>query len=265
LSLRVWTAMVVAVLSLASCSLQDQFVYFPDTERPSLAALRLPSVREVQLKTADGLTLLAWWLPPQGDAPVIVYCHGNGGNIAYRGERLHFFASAGLGALMLEYRGYGGNPGHPSEDGLHADARAALAFLDEAGIAPERRVLYGESLGTGVAVKMATEQAVGALVLEAPYTTLAEVGAAHFPGFLVRLILRDRFDSLSRIGAVKAPLLVLHGERDEVIPVALGRALFAAANEPKDLWLAPQGNHNDLRQFGGLEKVAEFLHRHIAG
>jgi fermentation-respiration switch protein FrsA (DUF1100 family) len=256
-------AALIALLP-AACSLQDSFVYFPDTGRPDLAALHLPPVQEVELRTADGLRLLAWWLPPQGEAPVILYCHGNGGNIAYRGDRMRFFASRGFGALMLEYRGYGGNPGRPSEEGLYADARAALAFLDAAGIPPERRVLYGESLGTGVAVKMATEQPVGALVLEAPYTKLEDVGAIHFPAPLVRLVLRDRFDSLSRIRAVNAPLLVLHGERDEVIPVALGRALYAAASQPKEVWYAPQGNHNDLPQFGGLQAAGEFIERRMA-
>jgi fermentation-respiration switch protein FrsA (DUF1100 family) len=252
------------LLPAAACSLQDSFVYHPDTARPNLAALQLPAAREVELRTADGLTLLAWWLPPQGEAPVILYCHGNGGNIAYRGDRMRFFASRGFGALMLEYRGYGGNPGRPGEEGLYADARAALAFLDAAGIPAERRVLYGESLGTGVAVKMAAEQAVGALVLEAPYTRLEDVGSVHFPATLVRLVLSDRFDSLSRIGAVKTPLLVLHGERDAVIPVALGRALFAAANQPKEAWYAPQGNHNDLPAFGGLDAAAEFVGRRIS-
>jgi fermentation-respiration switch protein FrsA (DUF1100 family) len=257
-------AAMVGMLLLAACSPQDHFVYFPDTTRPDLAALHLPLVQEAMLTTSDGLSLLAWWLPPHGAAPVIVYCHGNGGNISYRGDRLLRFARQGFGVLLLEYRGYGGNPGHPSEEGLYADARAALKFLDAADITPERRVLYGESLGTGVAVRLASEQTVGALVLEAPYTRLADVGAAHFPSFLVRLILRDRFDSVARIALVKAPLLVLHGERDEVIPVALGRALFAAANKPKEIWIAPQGNHNDLPELGGLETAIAFINRHIA-
>jgi fermentation-respiration switch protein FrsA (DUF1100 family) len=253
-----------SLLCLAACSLQDHFVYVPDTSPPDLASLGLPAVKAVSLTTADDLSLLAWWLPPRGAAPVVIYCHGNGGNIGGRGYRLQRLAREGFGVLMLEYRGYGGNPGHPSEEGLYADGRAALKFLDAQGIAPERRVLYGESLGTGVAVHLASEQAVGALVLEAPYTNLGDVGAAHFPAILVRLVLRDRFDSLSQIKSVRAPVLIMHGERDQVIPVGLGRTLYTAANPPKEVWYVAQGNHNDLAGYGALERAIEFINQHTA-
>jgi hypothetical protein len=243
--------------------MQNWLLYFPDNARPDPAAAGVAGLREVALETADGLRLLSWWLPPREGRPVIAYFHGNGGNIEYRAPRVRRFAEAGLGVLMLEYRGYGGNPGKPSEEGLYADARAGLAFLGREGIAADRVVLYGESLGTGVAVKMAGEAPVGALVLEAPFTRLADVASAHYPAFLVGLLLRDRYDSLSRIAAAKAPLLVLHGERDTIIPVAFGRALFEAANPPKESWFAPRGGHNDLREHGALEVVLEFIRRHV--
>jgi fermentation-respiration switch protein FrsA (DUF1100 family) len=250
--------------ALAACDLDRRLLYFPDRDRPELRAVGIASAREVRLATADGLDLLAWWLPPpdKGRA-VIAYFHGNGGHIGYRAERLRALAEAGFGALFLEYRGYGGNPGSPSEEGLYADARAALAFVDEEGVPPERLVLYGESLGTAVAVQMASERPVGALVLESPYTSVEALGRHHYPLLPVKLVLRDRFDAAARIGAVRAPILVLHGERDQVVPVAFGRALYAAAPEPKEAWFAPSGGHVDLRAHGAFEVVADFLRRRL--
>jgi hypothetical protein len=256
-------AATAAASAVAACGLQDHLLYFPDRTRPDLAEANVRGLEEVTLVTADGLALRSWWLPPREGRPVIAYFHGNGGHIGYRAVRVRRFAEAGLGVLMLEYRGYGGNPGSPGEEGLHADGRAALGFLDRAGVAPEHLVLYGESLGTGVAVRMASEHRTGALILEAPYTRLSDAASAHYPEFLVSLLLRDRFDSLARIATVSAPLLVLHGERDAVIPVGLGRALFAAANQPKEAWFAPEGGHNDLREHGALEVALDFIRRRL--
>jgi hypothetical protein len=256
-------AAISALLAVAGCRFDRFFLYFPDASRPDVSAAGVARLQEVTLATEDGLRLLSWWLPPSAGRPTIVYFHGNGGHIGYRAERLRLFARAGLGVLFLEYRGYGGNPGRPSEPGLYADARAALAFVEGQGIPDQHLVLYGESLGTGVAVRMASDRPVAALVLEAPYTSMEAVGAAHYPAALVRLLLEDRFDSLSRIGMVRAPLLVPHGERDDIIPAALGRALFAAAPEPKELWIAPAGGHNDLRQHGALDAVLDFLRRRV--
>jgi fermentation-respiration switch protein FrsA (DUF1100 family) len=251
-----------AVLVAGVYALQRQLLYFPDIDRPDPTRLNLSSMREIEIVTADDIRLLAWYVPARADGRVIVYFHGNGGNIAYRGERLRHFVDKGFGALLLEYRGYGGNLGNPTEDGLFADARAALDFLDSQGVSADRIVLYGESLGTGVAVRMASERPVALLLLEAPYASIAAVARWHYPFLPVDLILKDRFDSLSRIGAVKAPILVLHGERDTVIPTASGRELFAAAPEPKEIWVAPNGGHNDLASFGALAAADDFIRRH---
>src|SRR5262249_12993473 len=157
------------------------------------------AVREVTLATADGLALLAWYLPPPAGRPVIVYYHGNGGHLGYRHGRMARFHAAGYGALFPEYRGYGRHPGRAGEGGLYADARAALDFLAAQGIAPAHVVLFGESLGCGVAVRMASERAVGAVVLEAPYSSVADVAQSHYPFVPARLLLKDRFDAVSRI------------------------------------------------------------------
>ncbi|MBO0736506.1 MAG: alpha/beta hydrolase [Alphaproteobacteria bacterium] len=242
---------------------QRHLLYFPAGERPALGELSVLGVREVQVRTADGLSLLSWYLPPGDRRPVIAYLHGNGGHIGYRAERLRGFARKGYGVLMLEYRGYGGNPGTPSEAGFRADGAAALDFLAGCGIDPDRLVVYGESLGSGVAVALAATRQIGALVLEAPLTSVADVAQYHYSFVPAAALVRDRFDSLSRIGHVKAPILVLHGERDRVVPVRFGRALFEAAPEPKELWIAAQAGHDNLAGFGALEAVRSFVDRRV--
>jgi uncharacterized protein len=221
-------------------------------------------VRAVELATADGLTLFSWYLPPpQAARPVILYFHGNGGHIGYRTERLRRFARSGYGVLLVEYRGYAGNPGHPSERGLFLDGEAALDFLTASGVKPDHTALWGESLGSGVAVYLAAAREVGALILEAPFTSVAACAQRHYPFVPAAFLLRDRFDSLSRIRAVRAPLLVLHGERDMVVPVRHGRALLAAATAPKEGWFSPPASHETLAQFGALEVAIAFIERRI--
>ena len=244
---------------------QRQLLYLPDRARPELFGLEQLGVREAMLETEDGLSLLSWYLPARPGRPVITYFHGNGGHIGYRAERLLSFAHEGFGVLMAEYRGYGGNPGTPSEAGFYTDGRAALAFLDREGVAPNRLVLYGESLGSGVAVALAVDHDIAALVLEAPFTSVAEVAQCHFPYVPASRMVVDRFDSLSRIGKVRAPILVLHGERDRVVPIRYGRALFDAAPEPKEGWFAPEAGHEDLARYGSLDVVVGFINRRLRG
>jgi fermentation-respiration switch protein FrsA (DUF1100 family) len=242
---------------------QRQLLYFPDRSRPDLGELAPFGVREVMLPTADGLSLLSWYLPARDSRPVVAYFHGNGGNIGYRAERLRRFAREGYGVLMLEYRGYGGNPGTPTESGLYADGAAALDFLAHQGIMPHRLVLYGESLGSAVAVYLAARRDIAGLVLEAPFTSVVEVAQYHYSSVPASVLMRDRFDSISSIGKVKAPILVLHGERDRVVPVRFGRALFNAAPEPKEFWFAGEAGHEDLARFGALDAVVDFVNRQL--
>jgi hypothetical protein len=212
--------------------------------------------------TADGLDLVAWYhSPPNQNAPLIVLFHGNGGTIEIRAAKAKTYIGAGFGVLLPEYRGYGGNPGSPSEAGLYADGRAALAFAAAQGIAPDRWILLGESLGTGVAVQMATEQRVAALVLEAPYTSIADVAQSDFPLLPVWWLVRDRFDSAEKIARVGVPLFVVHGERDGTIPVKFGRALFAAASEPKEAMWLPDAGHGVIGKHAVDVAVLDFLKR----
>jgi uncharacterized protein len=240
---------------------QRHLLYFPGSGRPVLGELAALDVREVRVPTADGLSLLSWYLPPRGARLVIAYFHGNGGHIGYRSERLRWFARYGYGVLMLEYRGYGGNPGMPNEAGLHADGAAALDFLTGCGIPSTRVVLYGESLGSGVAVPLAAQRKIAGLVLEAPFTSVAEVAQYHYSFMPAAAMVWDRFDSLSSIGKVRGPILILHGERDRVVPIRFGRALFEAAPQPKEFWSAKEAGHETLAEFGAFDAVLRFLER----
>jgi uncharacterized protein len=243
---------------------QRRLLYRPRCARPALDGLAVLGVDEVELVTADGLSLLSWYLPPPPGRPVIAYFHGNGGNIGYRAERLRRFAQAGYGVLLAEYRGYGGNPGRPCERGLFTDGEAALDFLADCGVGPARIVLWGESLGSGVAVYLAANRKISGLVLEAPFTSVAAAAQHQYPFIPARYLVHDRFDSLSRIGRVTAPLLILHGERDRVVPVRHGRTLFAAATAPKESWFSPAASHETLAHFGALEVAVSFIERRVS-
>lgn len=242
---------------------QRALTYFPDPVRPTPAEAGVPALVPVALETEDGLALLAWHAPPRREAlPSLVYFHGNAGHIGMRGFKVRAFLNAGLGVLLTTWRGYSGNPGTPSEAGLYADGRAARAFLRARGCDDGHQILYGESLGTGVAVHLAAEAAPAALVLEAPFTSVADVAAERFPFLPVRPLIVDRFDSARKLRAVTAPLLIVHGEGDEVVPVRHGRRLHARAREPKEAAFLPGAGHADLHDFGLAAIALDFLARH---
>ncbi len=259
-------AVVYVVFVAALYVFQRNIMYFPDTSVPSTVHSGVPEMQPVTLDTEDGLNLLAWYRAVEGQ-PVMVYFHGNAGNIGARGFKVRPYLDAGFGVLLVSYRGYGGNRGRPTEEGLYADGRAALDFLKSQGVAPERVVLYGESIGTGVAVQMASElgpeNPVAALVLEAPLTSMDDVAAHHYPYVPVRSLIRDHFDSASKIAGVNTPVLIIHGDRDRTVPIKFGRMLFEAAAEPKESRWLEGGNHNDLYDFGAAQVVVEFLNRRL--
>ena len=258
------TAVVYVVFVAALYVFQRNLMYMPDTSVPSTVHSGVPEMQPVTLETEDGLKLLAWYRAVEGQ-PVVVYFHGNAGNIGDRGFKARPYLDAGFGVLLVSYRGYGGNRGSPTEEGLYADARAALDFLKAQDVAPERTVIYGESLGTGVAVQMASElgpeNPAAALVLEAPFTSMGDVAAHHYPYVPARWLIRDHFDSAAKIAGINTPVLIVHGDRDRTIPIKFGRMLFEAAVEPKESRWLEGANHNDLYDFGAAEVVIEFVRR----
>lgn len=239
---------------------QRSVMYHPSSGTPPPERVGLPEMRPVKIKTDDGLSLLAWWSKPsKDDKPVIAFFHGNAGSIGYRNFKIRPFLDRGYGVLLLAYRGYSGNAGSPTEQGLYADARGVMKFLDEKGIREKQRVFYGESLGTGIAVYLASKGHGGALILESPYTSIADVAAGRFPIFPVRALVKDHFDSLSRIPNIQIPLLVIHGELDNVVRVKFGKQLFAAANEPKEASFIKAAGHIDLYRHGAGERILQFI------
>ena len=248
-------AAIVALVFAFQLSLQ----YFPTTDVRDAAERTGGLMQTVTYRTEDGLEISAWFHPQQDGLPTLVRFHGNGGQHGDRAGSMQPYMARGYGVLLAGYRGYGGNPGRPTETGLYADGRAALAWLAGQGIEDREIVLYGESLGTGVAVQMATEHAVAGLILEAPFTSAVDIGQAAYRWLPVRLLMWDRFDNLSKVGQVAMPLLLIHGEADPVIAARFGRRLFDAANEPKTALFVSGGGHSDLDFYGIAETVLSFL------
>lgn len=240
---------------------QRHLLYYPQTARLEPADFGIPEMRALRLTTSDGVAVTAWYRAPPGAAPVVVYFHGNAGHLGYRAGKLRPYLEAGFGLLAVSYRGYGDSEGRPTESGLFADGHAALAFLEGEGIVAGRIFLYGESLGSAVAVPLAAGRRLGGVVLEAPFTSVGDLAAHHYPFVPARHLVRDRFDSKARIGQLGAPLLVIHGGRDRVVPIHFGRALFEAAPEPKEMIVFESAGHNDLYGFAAAARIVGFIRK----
>ena len=246
--------------------IQRSLMYAPGTDTPVPEASGVPEMRPVRVTTSDGVTLTSWYRPAAQGMPTVVFFHGNAGHIGHRGFKARTFLDAGYGLVLVGYRGYGGNPGSPTEEGFYADGRAVLELLARNGVAASRMVLYGESLGTGVAVHLALEAAragvpVGAVVLEAPFDSMAEMARYHYPYLPAYWLVKDRYESVAKIDRIGSPLFLLHGGRDQVVPSIFGRKLFQAARDPKELLVLPEADHNDLFEHGAGEKVVLFLRK----
>jgi uncharacterized protein len=257
-------ALLVAVLLGLVWSQQRRLIYFPWPGRVPAASSVLPGSQEVLLETEDGLRLGGWFLPARdrggGRGPAVLVCNGNAGNRALRAPLAAALSAAGLSVLLFDYRGYAGNPGRPSEDGLAADARAAQAWLAARPEVDPGRIAYlGESLGAAVALRLAVERPPAALVLRSPFTSLTDVGRLHYPWLPVRLLLADRYASAARVARLTVPLLVIAGERDQIVPAALSRRLYGAAAAPKRFVLVPGADHNDAALLDGRRMVGEIV------
>lgn len=260
-----WIGGVYMAFLLLLFLAQRTLIYHPSKVVPEPGQYGASDMQVVRIPTSDDIKLHCWWrAPTRNDRTTFLYFHGNAGNVGDRAFKVRHYLDAGYGVLIVGYRYNAGAGGSPSEEGLYADGQAAYAFLKEQGVPADRIVVYGESLGSGVATHVATTNEVGAVVLEAPYTSIGDVAQTHYWYVPARWLILDRFDSLDRIARLKAPLLVLHGEGDTVIPVKFGRALFAAAHQPKEAHFIPGGGHADLYDFGVEQMIVDFLHRHLA-
>jgi hypothetical protein len=245
-------------------ALEQRYIYFPDRQLVATPAAVVLAYEEVRFVADDGTALHGWYLPGEADRPLVVFCHGNAGNISHRLESLHLLHGLGLSVFIFDYRGYGQSEGTPSEEGTYADARGAFAWLRQRGWTPAQMVYFGESLGAAVALQLAVEQPPAGLVLEAPFTSIAAMGRHHYSllYFLLGWLLDARYDNLAKIGGIRSPLLIIQGEADTIVPLAMSRRLYEAAKEPKTLRLIPGADHNDLLFVGGKawrEAWREFL------
>ncbi len=225
---------------------QRNLQYFPSNRKLSPDMVGISGATVEKLTTPDGEKINVWYSPAEAENPTILYFHGNGGEIGDRTERLQFYRALGWGVTFVSYRGYGGSSGTPTEQGLVTDANTAYDWLITKSVDPHSIVVVGESLGTGVAVQLAASRIVGALALEAPYSSTADVAAKVYWWLPVRLLMKDQFRSVEHIKNVKVPLLIGHGDADTIIPLEFGKKLFEAANEPKEMVVMPGIGHNDL-------------------
>jgi hypothetical protein len=254
--------LAAALLVLYACTLGVLFVnqrslLYPASDRRTTAAeAGLAGFQDLVLTTPDGERLVAWWKPPQPGKALILYFHGNGGSLWNLRFRAQALPASGRGLLMVSYRGYSGSTGAPTEMGLHTDARTAYDWVAQSYEA-SRLVAYGESLGTGVAVRLASEQPLAGLILDAPYTSTADVASLTYWYVPVSWLMLDQFRSLDIIQAVKA--LILHGTDDRTIPFAFGERLYAAAPEPKRFIRIEGGSHRKNLEQGGMTAVEDFL------
>jgi uncharacterized protein len=248
-----------AVVFVLLYVMQDKLLYNIDPVRTPPAEAGLASVREIEMMAADGARLIAWHATARPGQPTLLYFHGQGGTLKARTRRFQRFMGEGLGVYMMTWRGFGGSTGSPSEVHNVADARLAYETLRRAGVAPRDIALYGESLGSGVAVQLATAVDAAGVILDAPYTSTVDVAADRYPLFPVRFAMRDTYQSSRFIKDVRIPVLILHGEKDTIIPVGYGKRLYEAANQPKQLKLFPDGGHTDLYYHGALDTVRTFL------
>ncbi len=249
---------VVALMPDLFGSLQRSFIYFPLAQAPPPVASILPGAEEVRFTTADGVTLSAWFRPGPARSVTVIVMNGNGGDRSHRAPLAAALAREGFGVLLFDYRGYAGNPGTPSERGLLADARAAVDHVaSRSDVDPARIAYYGESLGAAVAVAVAAERPPAALILRSPFTSLEDMAKLHYPWLPVGALLAERYPVVDLVPNVRAPLLVIAGTADGIVPLRYSRRVYDAAPEPKRFLAIAGADHNDLAMLAGPQLVAE--------
>jgi fermentation-respiration switch protein FrsA (DUF1100 family) len=266
---RTRVGLVVLVVGLAvglvlgiAAGLQRRLIYFPDSSPVPAAGDVIEGARDITLRTSDGLELAAWFVPGDSAADLglaVLIAPGNGGNRLGRAGLAVELSRRGLAVLLMDYRGYGGNRGTPSEDALLEDGIAAVHALEGMGYPPDRTIYFGESLGTGVVAALQARIPPAAQVLRSPFTDLADVGGHHYPWLPVRLLLRDRFDVLGHLEASAVPTTVIYGDRDSIVPPELSARVADAAGALVEELVIPAADHNDDVMFG--PQVAEAVLR----
>lgn len=234
-------------------ALEHMFLYFPDREIVMTPATMRLEFEDVFFSAADGTKLHGWYLPGESGQPLVLFCHGNAGNISHRVDNLRLLRELGLSVFIFDYRGYGQSAGKASEVGTYSDMHGALNWLKEKGWTPQQMIYFGRSVGAGIALQLALEQPPAALVLESPFTSIKAMGRHHYPLLwqLAGWAIDARYDNLAKIGQLKVPLLIFHGDRDNIVPQRMGKKLYDQAPQPKQFYSIPRAGHNDTYDMGG--------------
>lgn len=260
--LILYVAIIYVMLVGAMIVFQRSLIYIPDKTNYSQVDVGVSAYTNIDVTTADGLKLHGWYSAPQPGKATIIMFHGNAGSFQWRAPDFLPAIKQGYGVMLAEYRGYGGNPGSPSEAGLYSDAEAFLKYAEgDLKLPANKIVLYGESLGTGVAADMAAKHPeLGGLVLESPYTTIPAIASFHYPFIpFASVLVRDKYDTESKIEKIKIPTLVFVGDADVIVPPTMGPALFARLSGRKALKVYPGVGHLTLRHDGAMPDLLDFL------
>jgi len=222
---------------------QRNLLYHPSENNYSEDKLTV-KVNKLKIKTEDNLELLAWYHEKDIiNFKTILYLHGNAGSLENRIHKINHFENMNVNFLLLSWRGFSGNKGQPTERGLYKDAKAAIEWLKEKGIIEENIIIYGESLGTGIATEMAQNKNYAGIILESPFTSMIEAGSSKYPIFPIKLLLKDKYESDKKIKNIKSPILIMHGEADKIVPFSMGKKLYELANEPKYSYFPKYDDH----------------------
>lgn len=254
-------AVLAVVVMVGAPIVERALMYHPVGNRVRPASAGLPNVEEVLINTPDGHTIVTWYAEADPGQPTILYIHGNSGTLADRAERFIAFTKRGRGILMMAYRGYSGSTGRPSEQANIADAKLAYDALIEKGVPAQDIVIYGESIGTGIAVRVAADNPNAGLILDAPYTSIVDVAEICYPYLPARLLMRDRYETMRYIADVHTPLLVIHGEQDAIIPVEMGRKVAQSASGPIEIVTFRRAGHTDHGKYGSYDVVNDWIDR----
>jgi len=258
---------IIAVGYVVICALmfgyQRKLMYLPYVGIDAPGAYGLVDFTSLSIQTSDNVHIQAWYKEAKRDYPTIIYFHGNAGNLAHRAQYFSLLRDAGFGILGVDYRGYGASEGTPSEEGFYKDGRAVIDYAQkELALPANKIIIYGESIGTGVAVQMATEYKLAALILQSPFLSMASAASYHYPWLPVNLLLMDRFDSQSKMANVHSPLLLFHGENDGIVPITDGKELFIRGNESKKSIYFPDTGHNNFNLELLVAAVLTFCQEH---
>jgi len=242
---------------------QRNLLYLPSKETINKSFYSNSNLKQINISTTDGFVLKSLYKKPKlKEKKTIIVFHGNAGHVGHRVSKFKPFLDNGYGLLLLEYRGYGENFGKPTEEGLIKDAYAAVQYLFNQNISPRNIILYGESLGTGIATRLSTDIAFNAIILEAPFTSVADIAQSHYWIFPAKWLVLDRFDSIGIIKKIKSPLLVIHGKKDKIIDIRFGKKIFNHAPKPKEGIFILEAGHNNLFEFNVVEKILRFLSKY---